>query len=150
LKHHANLVQTHQCVDNKSTQGDDVVTTGEENAVDDNGALLLRYQAEPNADATIMHVTGDIDLETSDTFADGMSHALGGGGGSVVVVDLRHVTFMGSIGLSALTRANDTAARNRRQLRIVVGAAAAHRAIEISGLDQVLSVFGTVDDAIAG
>ncbi|MFD1051259.1 STAS domain-containing protein [Kibdelosporangium lantanae] len=117
--------------------------------MDDGGALLLRYRVAPDAHATIVHVTGEIDLSTTDTFADAMTHALDGVN-AVVVVDLRHVTFMGSTGLSALTRANDEASRSRRHLRIVDGAAAAHRAIEISGLDQVLAVFGTVDDALAG
>jgi anti-sigma B factor antagonist len=121
----------------------------EEHVVGDGGALLLRYRVAPAADATIVHVTGEIDLSTSDTFADAMTHALDGVT-SVVVMDLRHVTFLGSTGLSALTRANDAATRASRHLRIVVGASVAHRAIAISGLNLVLAVFDTVDDAIAG
>ena len=114
----------------------------------DSDALLLRYRVAPDADATIVQVTGEIDLSTSNTFEDAVSHALSGLT-SVVVVDLQYVTFMGSVGLSALVKANAEAARAQRFLRIADGTAAAHRAIEISGLDQVLSVYPTVDDAIA-
>ncbi|TCO53723.1 anti-anti-sigma factor [Actinocrispum wychmicini] len=117
--------------------------------VSDGEALLLRYRVAPDVDATIVHVTGEIDLSTSTTFADAMTHALAGRT-SVVVVDLEDVTFMGSIGLGQLVKAHDRAARSQRFLRIADGTAAAHRAIEVSGLDQVLSVFATVDDAIAG
>jgi anti-sigma B factor antagonist len=123
---------------------------GREHIVSDGGALLLRYRVAQDVDATIVHVTGEIDLATSEAFADAISHALDAGSTSMVVVDLKHVTFMGSIGLSALIRAGEEAARSQRVLRIADGAAVAHRAIEISGLDQVLAVFTTVDDAIAG
>jgi anti-sigma B factor antagonist len=117
--------------------------------VSDGGALLLRYRVAQDADATIVQVTGEIDLATSDTFADAMTQALGSLT-SMVVIDLQQVTFMGSIALSVLIQANDEATRSQRVLRIADGGAVAHRAIEISGLDQVLAVFTTVDDAIAG
>jgi anti-anti-sigma factor len=116
--------------------------------VSDGGALLLRYRVAKDVDATIVHVTGEIDLSTSEVFADAMSQALDAGSTSMVVVDLQHVTFMGSIGLSALIRAHEEASLTDRVLRIASGGAVAHRAIEISGLDQVLAVFVTVDDAV--
>jgi anti-anti-sigma factor len=116
--------------------------------VSDGGALLLRYRVAQDVDATIVHVTGEIDLSTSEAFADAISQALAAGTTSMVVVDLQHVTFMGSIGLSALIRADEEASQTGRVLRIASGSVA-HRAIEISGLDPVLAVFTTVDDAIA-
>jgi anti-sigma B factor antagonist len=120
-----------------------------EHAVNDGGELLLRYRVAQDEGATIVHVSGEIDLATSDAFADAVTQVLAGSS-ALVVVDLREVTFMGSIGLSVLLKADENARRARRGLRIAGGGAAAHRAIEIYGLDQVLSVFKTVDDAIAG
>jgi anti-sigma B factor antagonist len=117
--------------------------------VGDGGELLLRYRVSEGEDVTVVHVTGEVDLATSDAFADAVAQALAGSA-SLVVIDLQEVTFMGSIGLSVLLKANESAARARRGMRIAVGAAVACRTIEISGLDQVLSVFRTVDDAVAG
>src|SRR5947208_3810108 len=107
-----------------STLGDWSTTAGEELVVSDSDALLLRYRLAPDADATIVQVTGEIDLSTSNTFEDAVSHALSGLT-SVVVVDLQYVTFMGSVGLSALVKANAEAARAQRFLRIADGTAAA-------------------------
>jgi len=117
--------------------------------VGESGALLLRYRVAHGSDATIVQVAGEIDLATSEEFAQAVNQALAGRS-SVVVVDLRDVTFMGSIGLSVLLGANQDADKAGVRLRIADGGGVSHRAIEISGLDQVLAVFGTVDDAIAG
>ncbi|MEV4314310.1 STAS domain-containing protein [Actinocrispum sp. NPDC049592] len=115
----------------------------------ESGALLLRYRVAQESDATIVQVAGEIDLATSDEFAQAVAQALAGSS-SKVVVDLRDVTFMGSIGLSVLLSAHRDAEQAGRSLRVADGGAIAHRAITISGLDQVLAVFGTVDDAVRG
>lgn len=118
-------------------------------AVSESGALLLRYRVAHDADATIVQVAGEIDLSTQEEFADAVAQALAGLT-SMVVVDLHKVTFMGSIALSVLLRAHKDAAEAKRGLRIAGGSSIARRAIAVSGLDQVLAVFDTVEDAIAG
>jgi anti-sigma B factor antagonist len=128
---------------------DATIAVRREHAVAESGALLLRYRVANESDATIVQVAGEIDLATSEEFAEAVAQALAGAT-SLVVVDLSEVTFMGSVGLSVLLSASQDAQRAGRGLRIADGAAVAHRTIEISGLDQVLAVFETVDDAIAG
>jgi anti-sigma B factor antagonist len=85
--------------------------------VSESGALMLRYRVARESDATIVQVSGEIDLATKDEFADAVTQALAGAT-SLVVIDLHDITFMGSIGLSVLLSANEQAGRARRRLRI--------------------------------
>ena len=96
--------------------------------------------------ATILHVEGDIDLATVPPLRDAAFAELEGGP-AVLVLDFSGVGFLASAGLSALTALLD-AAEPRTKLRIVAGPIA-YRAIEFSGLATELSVFSTLDDALA-
>jgi len=68
-----------------------------------------------------------------------------------LVIDLTDVSFLGSAGLAALVSARRQAQRRREPLRIVVD----HnrpviRPLEITGLDEVLALYHTVDEALVG
>lgn len=69
----------------------------------------------------------------------------------VRIVDLTDVTFLGSPGLAALLQATEQAQRRREPLRLVVDAnrRPVIRPIAITGLDQLLTLCPTVDDALA-
>jgi anti-sigma B factor antagonist len=69
--------------------------------------------------------------------------------GEILVIDLTEVTFLSSQGLQALVDATVAAQRRREPLRIVVDhTRPVIRPIELTGLDDVLSLFDTVDDAL--
>jgi anti-anti-sigma factor len=125
-----------------------VIAVRREGAVSD-GEALLRCRIAQDRDAIVVHVAGEIDLATRDDFADEVMGALGGSP-PLLVLDMHEVTFMGSAGLSVLIQAHEEAQRARCGLRVVVGTGAVSRAIEISGLEQLLAVHKTVDDALAG
>ena len=66
----------------------------------------------------------------------------------VLVVDLTGVSFLGSAALSALVDAHRAATRT--SLRIVAGDRRTLRPIQLTALDQVLEVYPTVAEALAG
>jgi anti-sigma B factor antagonist len=100
--------------------------------------------------ALVVTVTGEIDLFT----VDRLRAAVAAGfdelrDGEILVIDLTEVTFLASQGLQALVDVTQAAQRRREPLRIVVD----HnrpviRPIEVTGLDEVLALFDTVEDAL--
>jgi anti-anti-sigma factor len=124
------------------------VTGPENDAAEDaratvgNPSIRLRHTDR----GVVLETTGEFDLANAKHLRTALAQALRDGSG-VLVVDMTEVTFLGSVGLSLLVEANALAEPGA--LRIVAGDGAALRAIELTSLDQVLSMFATVDDALA-
>jgi anti-sigma B factor antagonist len=69
--------------------------------------------------------------------------------GEVLVIDLTDVTFLGSPGLETLLDVTQAARQRREPLRIVVDhTRPVIRPIELTGLDDLLALFTTVEDAL--
>ena len=69
--------------------------------------------------------------------------------GEVLVIDLTEVTFLSSQGLQALVEVTLAAQQRREPLAIVVDhTRPVVRPIEVTGLDEVLALFNTVEDAL--
>ncbi|MXG91226.1 anti-sigma factor antagonist [Nocardioides flavescens] len=95
-----------------------------------------------------VQVSGHLDIYTSSRLREALndSAALTS---PVLVIDLLKVAFMDSTGLGALVAARRQAKLRGAELRLVCQRGAAYRVIRITKLDQVLSVFGTLDEALA-
>jgi anti-sigma B factor antagonist len=107
----------------------------------------LRFDIRRKANATIVSVTGEIDIDTVTDLTDALAEPLAGT--EHLIVDLTDVGFIDSIGLRGLVDIHIQANATGRKVRLVVGQGATRRPIEISGLDQVLAIFETVDSALA-
>jgi anti-sigma B factor antagonist len=71
------------------------------------------------------------------------------GDGHMLVIDLTEVTFLSSKGLQVLAEVTQTAQRRREPRRIVVDhTRPVIRPIEITGLDDVLALFTSLEDAL--
>jgi anti-sigma B factor antagonist len=105
--------------------------------------LMIRSWHAGNG--VVCEVAGEIDLLTAGQFRTGLGQAVLDKS-SVLVVDLSGVTFLGSMGVSVLVEAHQTVGPG--VLRVVTGDGVSRRAIEVMGLDQVLAIFATVDDAL--
>ncbi|HEY2204735.1 MAG TPA: STAS domain-containing protein [Pseudonocardia sp.] len=105
-------------------------------------------------EALVVTVTGEIDLHTVARFraavADGLEQvAADETDGLALVIDLRDVSFLGSPGLQALVEVTRAARRRREPLRIVVNhTRPVVRPIELTGLDGLLALYNTVDQAL--
>ncbi|ONI89032.1 hypothetical protein ALI144C_05940 [Actinosynnema sp. ALI-1.44] len=109
-------------------------------------APILSWTIEPGDDSTIVHVNGDVDMLTEHEFGAAVRAALDTPA-PIVILDLGEVTFLGSIGIHTVVMAHDEACRTERTLRVVEGAAAVRRVMDVTGLNQVLSLHPTVDHA---
>ena len=96
---------------------------------------------------TVLEVSGDLDAETSVQLSQVMSAELE----PVVrlVVDLTGVTVLGSAGIAVLL-GNHCRADGGRAVRIVAPTVLTSKPIELLGLDDVLHVFATREEALAG
>ncbi|QBS44365.1 STAS domain-containing protein [Nocardia sp. CS682] len=93
----------------------------------------------------ILSLTGEIDMASAPQFQAAVDEALRDQP-NTLVVDLSLVEFFGSAGLSVLLVAAE--ALPSGQLR-VVASPPVRRPIEVTGLDKLLSVHNTVDDALS-
>lgn len=104
----------------------------------------LHVQLRRHDRTAVLEVAGEVDLLTANQFRTALREALTDPP-YVLVVDLRELTFLGSIGLSHLLEAN--AAAGPDVLRLVPSRAA-RRTIEVAGMDRLLIVRETIDDAL--
>lgn len=122
-----------------SEHGDDPATS----------SAALRVSVYETGSAVVVTVTGEVDLVTAAQLESAASRGLQQAGEHLCVVDLSSVGFLGSPGLSALVRAAGQARKRSAPLRIVVDSnRPVIRPIEISGLDQILSLYHTVEEAL--
>lgn len=67
----------------------------------------------------------------------------------VITADMTATVFCDSSGIHALARAHRRATANGGELRLAVGASPAVRLLQLTGLDQVLPMFGDVTQSLA-
>ncbi len=97
----------------------------------------------------VIAITGDIDLESAPALRETVTAGIDRTSGEPCVLDLTEVTFIGSSGLAALVEMTGHAEARREPLRIVVDAnRPVIRPIEITGLDDVLRLYHSVDEAV--
>ncbi|MFD2420744.1 STAS domain-containing protein [Amycolatopsis pigmentata] len=112
-------------------------------------STTLRISVYETGSAVVVTVAGEVDLATAAQLESAASRGLEQAGKHLCVIDLTSVGFLGSPGLSALVRAAKQAENRQEPLRIVVDSnRPVIRPIEISGLDQVLSLYHTVEEAL--
>jgi anti-sigma B factor antagonist len=106
---------------------------------------VVRTQAQ----ALVVTVAGEIDGFTVGRFrAAGAAGFDQLGDTEILVIDLTKVTFLDLPGLQAFVDVTQAARRRREPLRIVVNhTRPVIRPIQLTGLDDVLALFDTVDAA---
>lgn len=102
------------------------------------------------AQALVVTVAGEVDVLTAARLRAAIVAGFGKlREGEILVVDLTDVTFLGSAGLQALVEVTQVARQRREPLRVVVdNTRPVIRPIELTGLDDLLALFDTVDDAL--
>ena len=106
--------------------------------------------AHAASEALVVTVAGEVDAYT----VGRLRAAVAAGfaqlrDGQVLVIDLTEVTFLSSQGLQALVEVTLAAQQRRTPLPIVVDhTRPVIRPIEVTGLDGVLALFHTVEDAL--
>jgi anti-sigma B factor antagonist len=97
--------------------------------------------------AIVVRLGGEIELHTASPVRRALLDAVGRAPGRVVV-DLTEVEFMDSTALAILVEARARLA-DADNLVLAAPGLEARRALEISGLDRILRVCASVEDALA-
>jgi anti-sigma B factor antagonist len=94
----------------------------------------------------VVSVGGEIDLSTAPAFEAVIAEALEEDP-PVLVIDLSEVTFMASVGLRILAATQEKVGKSI-QIAVVADNAAATRPMQLTGLDNLISLYPTVDEAL--
>lgn len=93
----------------------------------------------------VLELEGEIDVATVNALTDALEHPDDGD----VWVDLSGVGFMDSTGLTALVLAHRRLDDPVRRLAVICPAGAVRRVLEIAGIDRVMPVHASRDDALS-
>jgi anti-sigma B factor antagonist len=115
----------------------------------DAGPPRLRVFHEVLDGAVVVTITGEVDMRTSPEMEEQLLVALDTAG-TPVVADLTGVSFLDSIGLSALVRSHQLGVHNGNALRVVAAGRAVLRPLQLTALDSVLDLYPTLGEALAG
>lgn len=111
---------------------------------------LLRVWHEPAPGGLVVHVAGEIDLVTAPQLTDELvAVEKQSPPPARLVLDLTEVTFLASVGLSALLDHDRRCREVGSKLQVVTGNRTVARSIVLTGLAETLTVFDTLDEAVA-
>lgn len=101
---------------------------------------------EHHGDAVVLRVAGELDLLTTPTLAQACSQQLQNRP-PVLVIDLTGVTFLASVGMSAIVAAHEEGGEHTK-VRVVSGTRDTLRPIHVTGLDTLLAIYPTLPAAL--
>jgi anti-sigma B factor antagonist len=104
----------------------------------------FNVETSAGAHATVVAVTGELDLATSPALEAELERA--SSGAERVILDLRGVSFMDSTGLSLLVKAQRRAQESNRQLAVVRGGARVQRLLSLTGVAERLTLIDAPDE----
>jgi anti-sigma B factor antagonist len=91
----------------------------------------------------------EIDAVCARRVGEELAGALGDGV-TVLVADLSGTAFCDSSGVRMLVEVNRAAVANGTELRLVVPSVSVRRVLELMGVDELLAVYPTLGEAMAG
>ncbi|WP_410597291.1 STAS domain-containing protein [Amycolatopsis sp. lyj-23] len=98
-------------------------------------------------DSAVLDVSGEVDLLSAPVLEEAITTALGRGP-RLLVIDMTEVTFLASVGMTTLLKAVRDGGRNL-QLRVVAPErSSVARALDLTGLNDILGVVSTRADAL--
>ena len=103
---------------------------------------------EPLADGVVLSVSGELDMATAPDLRERLTAATDGGA-TALVVDLRRVKFMDSVGLAAILHARSRLSDAGRLAIVLTRDSYPHLVLETAGLPRSLALFETLPEAVA-
>jgi anti-anti-sigma factor len=94
----------------------------------------------------VVSIGGEIDLSTAPVFEAGIAEALEEDP-PALVIELSEVMFMASVGLRILAATQEKVGKSI-QIAVVADNVAASRPMQLTGLDKLISLYPTLDEAL--
>ena len=95
----------------------------------------------------VLSVDGEVDMVTAPHLGRAICEALERSA-TGLVIDLTEVTFLASVGMSVLVAAQEAADAMAVRFAVVADGVATRRPIRLLGLDAILALHSTLDDAL--
>jgi anti-sigma B factor antagonist len=108
--------------------------------------LSLSITTEAKGEATVVHVSGDLDVYTAPRLKETLDKGLAG---NRLVLDLSSVEFIDSTALGVLVGALRLSQSSGGDLRLVVGDPFLLKVFRITGFDGMFSIYPQLEDALA-
>jgi anti-sigma B factor antagonist len=108
----------------------------------------LTLNTRTQGEHTVLEVAGEVDVYTAPGLRDRVSDLLDGGQHQLII-DLGGVEFLDSTGLGVLVAGLNRAREVGGSLSLVCPQERVLKLFRITGLDEVFTVHGTVDEALA-
>lgn len=96
---------------------------------------------------SVVHCSGEIDMTTTPALRDAVDLLLDQRP-PALVIDLGSVRFLGSSGIAVLVATAQAVERTGVVLAVVATTRAVLRALEMTGVDTLLTLYATVDEAV--
>ena len=97
--------------------------------------------------ATIVALSGDVDLQTSPAVRQGLLECLETH--DQVLVDMSQVNYIDSSGVASLVEAFQVSRKKGTSFALACVSPAAMRVLNLARLDKVFSIFESIEDALA-
>lgn len=110
-------------------------------------AMLLRLVVENRNGDVFIRAVGELDMSSAPSLTAAAKDAIGDGY-RLLLLDLSGLSFLDSTGLSALLAIHRKAEARDGHAAIIAPSANALRVLEMLGVEQVLNIYESVDDAV--
>jgi anti-sigma B factor antagonist len=109
------------------------------------GVVEPHFQVEVSQGESraVLRLSGELDVSSSPALEDEIERV---NGVEVIILDLRELEFIDSTGLGVLVKTHQRMREAGRHLGIVEGTGQVKRLLELTGLDQQLTLLGAPDD----
>ena len=95
----------------------------------------------------VLSVNGEVDILTAPQLGRAICEALAESA-TALVIDLTEVTFLASVGMSVLVATQEAADAMAVRFAVVADGVTTRRPIRLLGIDAVLALYPTRDDAL--
>jgi anti-anti-sigma factor len=109
----------------------------------------FRVEVHTTDEATVLAVSGELDLASSAEFARALEQAAGSDPG-LVVLDLREVEFMDSSGLAVLVKAHQRAHDAGQRFGVINGSPQVQRLLSLTGMDERMTMVESPEELLGG
>ncbi|MGB5305107.1 MAG: STAS domain-containing protein [Gammaproteobacteria bacterium] len=106
----------------------------------------MKHEIVEKQGASVIVLRGDVDLSSSPEARKLLLSSIGGS--DRVLVDLSGVTYIDSSGVASLVEALQASKKNGTLFALAAASEPTRRVLELARLDQVFTMYATVDEGI--
>jgi len=112
---------------------------------------VFSVEVEPITQAVVLSLRGELDFDSTVQLDEAADRLLSGEDGqpALVIVNCTDLYFCDSSGIGCFVRMYQRLTARSGELRIAAAPAPVTRAFSLTGLDQVIGVYATMDAALA-